>query len=106
MAISTQAKAFLASPLAQQVVNDIYSGNVVFSLAANRSILADNYKTRGIEIYNPHSAPFINHYRYVFLMRTNLSSHLDQFASTEIRNIPRIPQLLLAFVHFHDVFGQ
>ncbi|KAF5327160.1 hypothetical protein D9619_004543 [Psilocybe cf. subviscida] len=63
MAISTQAKAFLASPLAQQVVNDIYAGKVVFSLTANRSILADNYKTRGIEIYNPHSAPFINHYR-------------------------------------------
>ncbi|KAF8905041.1 receptor-activated Ca2+-permeable cation channel [Gymnopilus junonius] len=63
MAISTSAKAFLASPVTQQVVNDIYSGRVVFSVTANRSILADNYKPRAIEIYNPHNAPFLNHYR-------------------------------------------
>jgi len=63
MAISTDAKAFLASPVTQKVVNDIYSGRVVFSVAANRSILADNYKPRAIEIYNPHNAPFLDHYR-------------------------------------------
>ncbi|KDR76350.1 hypothetical protein GALMADRAFT_247756 [Galerina marginata CBS 339.88] len=63
MAISTSAKTFLASPVTQRVVNDIYSGRVVFSIAANRSILADNYKPRAIEIYNAHNAPFIDHYR-------------------------------------------
>ncbi|KAF8150616.1 receptor-activated Ca2+-permeable cation channel [Crassisporium funariophilum] len=63
MAISTQAKTFLASPVTQKVVNDIYSGRVVFSVAASRSILADNYKPRAIEIYNPLNAPFLNHYR-------------------------------------------
>ncbi|KAF8962728.1 hypothetical protein BDZ97DRAFT_1920296 [Flammula alnicola] len=63
MAIATRAKTFLASPVAQQVVNDIYSGRVVFSVTANRSILADNYKPRAIEIYNPHKSPFIDHYR-------------------------------------------
>ncbi|PPQ91007.1 hypothetical protein CVT25_013932 [Psilocybe cyanescens] len=63
MAISTSAKNFLASPVTQQVVNDIYSGRVVFSVTAQRSILADNYKPRAIEMYNPHNAPFINHYR-------------------------------------------
>ncbi|KAF4614239.1 hypothetical protein D9613_007732 [Agrocybe pediades] len=63
MAISTDAKAFLASPVTQKVVNDIYSGRVVFSVATNRSILADNYKPRAIEIYNPHNAPFLDHYR-------------------------------------------
>ena len=63
MAISTSAKSFLASPVTQQVVNDIYSGRVVFSVTANRSILADNYKPRAIEIYNPHNAPFLDHYR-------------------------------------------
>ena len=63
MAISTQAKAFLASPVTQQVVNDIYSGRVVYSVATYRSILADNYKPRAIEIYDPLSAPFLNHYR-------------------------------------------
>ena len=64
MAITTHAKSFLASPVTQQVVNDIYSGRVVFSTMANRSILADNYKPRAIEIYNPYKAPFIDQYRY------------------------------------------
>ncbi|KAF8896600.1 receptor-activated Ca2+-permeable cation channel [Infundibulicybe gibba] len=63
MAISTQAKAFLATPVAQKVVNDIYSGRVVFSMAANRSVLADNYKPRAIEIYDSRTAPFLDHYR-------------------------------------------
>ena len=68
MAISTQAKAFLASPVTQQVVNDIYSGRVVYSVATYRSILADNYKPRAIEIYDPLSAPFLNHYRSVTVL--------------------------------------
>ncbi|KAF5381962.1 hypothetical protein D9615_004249 [Tricholomella constricta] len=63
MAISTQAKAFLASPVSQNVVNDIYSGRIVFTLSANRSILADNYKPRAIELYDCRNAPFIDHYR-------------------------------------------
>lgn len=63
MAITTHAKYFLSSPVTQQVVNDIYSGRVVFSTMANRSILADNYKPRAIEIYNPYNSPFIDHYR-------------------------------------------
>lgn len=63
MAISTDAKAFLSSPVTQKVVNDIYNGTVVFSHTAHRSILADNYKPRAIEIYDPQAAPFLDHYR-------------------------------------------
>ena len=63
MAIGTEAKEFLSSPVVQQVVNDIYAGKVIFSVAANRSILADNYKPRAIEIYDHRTAPFIDHYR-------------------------------------------
>jgi hypothetical protein len=63
MAISTQAKEFLASPVTQQVVNDIYSGRVVYSVATYRSILADNYKPKAIEIHDPLNAPFLDHYR-------------------------------------------
>lgn len=63
MAISTDAKAFLSSPVTQKVVNDIYNGTVVFSHTAHRSILADNYKPRAIEIYDPQGAPFLDHYR-------------------------------------------
>jgi hypothetical protein len=65
MAISTKAKAFLSSPVSQKVINDIYSGNVVFSMTANRSLLADNYKPRAIELYDYRAGPFLNHYRYL-----------------------------------------
>ena len=65
MAISTNAKALLASPIAQKVVNDIYYGRIIFTVAARRSILADNYKPRAIELYDYRSAPFIDHYRFV-----------------------------------------
>ncbi|CAA7265534.1 unnamed protein product [Cyclocybe aegerita] len=33
------------------------------AFAAQRSILADNYKPRSIEIYNPQNSPFLDHYR-------------------------------------------
>lgn len=67
MAISTSAKSFISAPLCQKVINQIYSGDVVFSLAATRSILADNYKPRAIQLYAPHLAPFLDHYRSVSL---------------------------------------
>jgi hypothetical protein len=65
MAISTQAKAFLASTVSQKVVNDIYYGRIVFTVSANRSILSDNYKPKAIELYDSRASPFIDHYRYV-----------------------------------------
>ncbi|KDQ56997.1 hypothetical protein JAAARDRAFT_35597 [Jaapia argillacea MUCL 33604] len=63
VAISSRAKTFLSSPVVQTVVDDIYSGRVVFSMTGHRSVLADNYKPRGIEIYDPRKAPFLDHYR-------------------------------------------
>jgi len=63
MAISTKAKAFLSCPVSQKVVNDIYSGVVVFSMTGNHSVLADNYKPRAIEIYDYRDGPFLDHYR-------------------------------------------
>ncbi|KAL4263192.1 Transient receptor potential calcium channel [Pleurotus pulmonarius] len=63
MAIATQAKHLLSTPVAQRVVNDIYSGRVVFSTVANRSVLADNYKPRPIEVYDTRTSPFLDHYR-------------------------------------------
>ncbi|KAI0951035.1 hypothetical protein AcW1_008184 [Taiwanofungus camphoratus] len=63
MAIATESKAFLSSPVVQTVVNDIYAGRVVFSMSSNHSVLADNYKPRAIEIYDCTKAPFLDHYR-------------------------------------------
>lgn len=63
LAISTETKHFLASPLVQTLVNEIYSGRVVFSMTSNHSVLADNYKPRATDFYNVHNAPFLDHYR-------------------------------------------
>jgi len=66
MAIATQAKYFVAAPLVQTIVNDVYSGKIVFSnVATSRSVLADNYKPKAIEVYNHRTAPFLDHYRWV-----------------------------------------
>ncbi|KAJ7931371.1 receptor-activated Ca2+-permeable cation channel [Mycena leptocephala] len=63
MAISTQAKQFISSPVSQKVVNDIYTGRIVFSTVTTRSMLADNYKPKAITIYDCRDAPFLDHYR-------------------------------------------
>ncbi|KAJ3742240.1 hypothetical protein DFH05DRAFT_1402192 [Lentinula detonsa] len=63
MAISTKSMRFLASPVTQRVVHDIYTGRIVFSVAATRSVLADNYKHRSIQFYDWRDAPFLDHYR-------------------------------------------
>ncbi|KAF7323041.1 hypothetical protein HMN09_00084000 [Mycena chlorophos] len=63
MAISTNAKHFVASPVVQSVVTDIYTGRIVFSTATRRSMLADNYKPKSIQIYDCREAPFLDHYR-------------------------------------------
>lgn len=65
MAIATESKRFLATPLAQTVVNDIYTGRVIYTVASTRSLIPDNYKQRQIEIYDPKKAPFLDHYRHV-----------------------------------------
>ncbi|KAF9644898.1 hypothetical protein BDM02DRAFT_3157054 [Thelephora ganbajun] len=64
MAIATRAKYFVAAPLVQTVVNDVYSGTIVFSnVATARSVLADNYKQKAIGVYDHRTAPFLDHYR-------------------------------------------
>lgn len=63
MAIATKAKAFLASTIVQSVVDDMYTGRIVFTIVANRSLVADNYKQRAIEMYDVRRAPFLDHYR-------------------------------------------
>jgi len=63
MAIFSRTKRFVASSIVQFVVNDIYSGRVVYSSSANRSIVADTYKLCAIEIYDSRNAAWLNHYR-------------------------------------------
>jgi len=63
MAIATKAKRFIATSVVQSVVNDIYNGRVVSQSAGARSVIADNYKTQGVAIYDVRNAPVLDHYR-------------------------------------------
>lgn len=107
MAISSSAKRFVASPIVQSVVNDIYSGRVIYSSSANRSIVADNYKLRAIEIYNSRNAPWLNHYRYIPLLPTHPHNRIRicsyQFACAALRGNPRVPEFRFFVGHIHSV---
>jgi len=65
LAIATSSKHFIASYMVQNVVNDIYTGRVVYNVQSTRSLVADNYKRRTIQFYDPMNTPFLDHYRYV-----------------------------------------
>lgn len=69
LAIATSSKHFIASYMVQNVVNDIYTGRVVYNVRSTRSLVADNYKRRTIQFYDPKHAPFLDHYRYVAHLR-------------------------------------
>lgn len=65
LAIATSSKHFIASYMVQNVINDIYTGRIVYNVQSTRSLVADNYKRRTIQFYDPKNAPFLDHYRYV-----------------------------------------
>ena len=59
----TESKEFTSSPLVNNIVNDIFMGRIVFSTPSAHALVRDNYKSREIEIYDPGTSPFLNHYR-------------------------------------------
>ncbi|GAA5962819.1 hypothetical protein JCM3765_001532 [Sporobolomyces pararoseus] len=64
LAIGTQARRFVRSPLVQHVVKAIYQGDVMYSLESNHALITDNYKSKPVvEIYDWRSRPFLDHYR-------------------------------------------
>jgi len=106
MAIYTHSKAFLATPVVQKLVNDIYSGNVVFSLPSTRSILADNYKPCPIQMYDVHKAPFLNHYRYADCSSRFLwysTYHPNQTSCSTLWSNIWIPELCYSPDHFYPM---
>lgn len=89
------------------MVNDIYSGRVVYSVATYRSILADNYKPRAIEIYDPLNAPFLNHYRSGTVPNIAPYCRYQNLLQTSCSQVSRlfwIRQLYPAAPHFSSVY--
>lgn len=103
MAIATKAKAFLASTIVQSVIDDMHTGRIVFTVVSNRSLVADNYKQRAIEVYDIQKAPFLDHYRldYCFVFFFVLIKNLSRLRVPRYSNILHflnIAVLTLTFV--------
>jgi hypothetical protein len=102
MAIETKAKAFLASTIVHSVVDDMHTGRIIFSIAANRSLVADNYKQRAIEMYDVRNAPFLDHYRldsgFSFFFHVHPLSRLRVPRYSNILHFLSIAMLTLTFV--------
>lgn len=51
------------SPASHLHPEGIWSGKIVYTSLNTHALIQDNYKKRPIQIYNPHKAPFLDHYR-------------------------------------------
>lgn len=63
MAIISGSKRFIRSPSCQKVIEGIWSGKIIYSALNTHALIADNYKKKPIQMYNPHKAPLLDHYR-------------------------------------------
>ena len=63
MALLSSSKKFVKSPLCQKVVQGIWDGTVVIANASQHAILSDDYKRKPLSIYDPRTAPLLDHYR-------------------------------------------
>ncbi|KAH8815128.1 hypothetical protein F5884DRAFT_666302 [Xylogone sp. PMI_703] len=96
IAIISESKLFLSSSACQRVVNAIYEGRVVYTPTTFMDILPDHYKYKPISLYDPDSAPPLDHYRlivprisnileisrFIILLALYLSVMLDRDPST------------------------
>ncbi|KAK4684377.1 hypothetical protein P7C73_g5800, partial [Tremellales sp. Uapishka_1] len=80
MAVVSSSKRFIRSPSCQKVIGGfmtedmvirgaknlpegIWSGRIIYSALNAHAFIADNYKKKPIQMYNPHKAPLLDHYR-------------------------------------------
>ncbi|WVF65343.1 hypothetical protein IAT40_000069 [Kwoniella sp. CBS 6097] len=63
MAIISSSKRFIRSPSCQKVIEGIWTGRIIYSALNAHALIADNYKKKPIQMYNPHKAPLLDHYR-------------------------------------------
>jgi len=79
VSIISEAKAFLSSTACQRVVEAVYLGRIVYTPSSWLDIIPDNYKHRGISLYNPSKASILNQYRLI-VPRTRNIIEVAQFA--------------------------
>ena len=65
VAILSEAKGFLSSSACQKIVDNVYRGRIIYTPTSFIDFLPDHYKNRGISLYDPRKAPYLNQYRLI-----------------------------------------
>lgn len=64
LGVFSKAKRFVRSPLVQQVIKAIYTGEVMYSPHSTHSFIKDDYKPKPtVEVYDWMRQPFLDHNR-------------------------------------------
>lgn len=72
LAILSESKTLIASSACQRVVSAVYEGTVVYSPLSFVDILPDHFEHHPVTIYDPRSAPLLNHRRLIVPRSRNL----------------------------------
>ena len=72
VAIVSEAKNFLSASACQKIVENVYRGRIIYTPTSFIDILPDHYKNRGISLYDPRRAPYLNQYRLIVPRTRNI----------------------------------
>ena len=72
VAIISEAKGFLSVSACQKIVENVYRGRIIYTPTSFIDILPDHYKYRGISLYDPKRAPYLNQYRLIVPRTRNI----------------------------------
>jgi hypothetical protein len=78
IAIISEAKSFLSSTACQKVVEAVYLGRIIYTPNSWIDLIPDQYKHRGISLYDPRKANILNQYRLI-VPRTRNIIEVSQF---------------------------
>ncbi|KAK3677264.1 hypothetical protein LTR78_002802 [Recurvomyces mirabilis] len=72
VAIVSESKNFLSTSACQKIVENVYRGRIIYTPTSFIDILPDHYKNRGISLYDPRKAPYLNQYRLIVPRTRNI----------------------------------
>ncbi|KAI8683053.1 hypothetical protein NCS56_00429100 [Fusarium sp. Ph1] len=72
LAIVSESKFFISSSACQRAVDAVHNGQIIYTPLSFMDILPDHYKRRPISLYDPRTAPLLNHHRLIVPSNRNL----------------------------------
>ncbi|KAJ4140074.1 hypothetical protein NW768_001427 [Fusarium equiseti] len=72
LAIVSESKFFISSAACQRAVDAVHNGQIIYTPLSFMDFLPDYYKRRPISLYDPRTAPLLNHHRLIVPRNRNL----------------------------------